>query len=137
MKRPLKNRYPLESFDPRFRNIWLRGVLGEVRVEFPTRKEAQAFQARLQMYRMKLKEANDPQTATLYRAKTSLQDTTVIIQPTDTQFISVLNEFNQPIKPSAIPPLTPDLPPLPELDETTSKPLSIDDIFSDLPGDET
>ena len=130
MKRPLKNRFPLESFDPRFRNIWLRGVLGEVRIEFETKKEAQAFQARLQMYRMKLKEANDPQIATLYRAKTSLRDNVLLIQPADTAYVSVLKEFNAPVKDTAIPSLTPELP---DLDTSTSKPLSIDDIFSDLP----
>jgi hypothetical protein len=138
LKKPSKTRYPLESFDPRFRNIWLRGILGEVRIAFDTLREAQAFQARLQIYRSKLREANDPQSAMLYRAKTSLRSNILLIHPTDTAFVSVLNEFNQPIRPSTIPSVTPTPPPTTpassaDLDESTSTPLSLEELFAELP----
>lgn len=126
--KPRKSRYPLESFDPRFRNIWLRAVLDEVKIEFSTEKEAQAFQARLQLYRAKLRDSGDPDGQTLYRAKTSLMGNILFIRPTDTKFIDVLDAFNAPGKrpPPVI--VAPSL----DLDHSTSKPIAIDDIFSDL-----
>lgn len=129
MKKPLKTRYPLESFDPRFRNIWLRAVLNEVRIEFPTEREARAFQARLQLYRAALRDANPTDAASLYRAKTSLQGKLVLIRPTDAVHKDILDEFNKIPSGAAS---TEAPPAAPDLDDTTSKPLSLDDIFSDL-----
>lgn len=125
-KAPRKTRYPIESFDPRFRNIWLRAILNEVRIEFPTEREAQAFQARLQLYRAKLRDSGDPDAKALYRAKTSLQGKVLLIRPTDTAFSPVLDAFN---KATAVPPMAGEA----DVDHSTATPLSVDDIFADLP----
>ena len=122
--KPRKSRYPLESFDPRFKNIWLQAILGEVKLEFPTEKAAAAFQARLQLYRAKYRDSGAEDVKALYRAKTSLFGKVLLIRPTDTAFTQVLDHFNTTI---AVPSLDTVIG---DLDKATSKPLSVDDIFA-------
>ncbi|MGH7472325.1 MAG: hypothetical protein ACREJW_00120 [Candidatus Methylomirabilales bacterium] len=67
-------RYPLESFDPRFRSILLAGALRTITLPFPTHKQAAAFQVRLHTYRSRVrKELGQPAAAPLYRCRTSLR----------------------------------------------------------------
>lgn len=124
--KPRKSRYPLESFDPRYKNIWLQAILSEVRLDFPSEKEAAAFQARLQLYRAKYRDSGAEDAKALYRAKTSLQGKTLLIRPTDLVHAAVLGHFNTTV---AVPP--PDTV-VTDLDSTTTKPLSVDDIFADF-----
>ena len=51
---PFNPKTPIESFDPRFRNIWLRAALEPIVISFDSPRDAAAFQARLQNFRANL-----------------------------------------------------------------------------------
>lgn len=135
------SRFPLESFDPRYRSIWLKAAVEEVKFEFPSEKEAQAFQARIHMYRSKVRKSGDEIANTMYRAKSSRKGNILYLRPADAKFSNILDQFNQPPGPRLEPPTPVGVPQLdePVMPVATAEPvLSVDDIFSefDIPDDD-
>lgn len=122
-------RFPLESFDPRYKQIWLRAALGEIKLGFPDDKAAMTFQMRLHMYRSKLRKSGDPTATSLYRAKTSRRDNILFIRPADTDFEDALSQFSDPMFVPLVQPLAAD-----PASTTPAPPviISLDDLFNDF-----
>lgn len=75
-KRSHASSFPLESFDPRFRDVYKTAAIMEepLKVEFPTRKAAQDFQARIHNFRKRAKLAGDSDWPIMYKIRVSLRD---------------------------------------------------------------
>lgn len=119
------SRFPLESFDPRYKTIWLRAALEELEIKFTSIKDAQTFQARLHMYRSRLRKSGDETAVKLYRAKTSRKGNILFIRPADTAFEAALSLFT----PSS------EDPPLPVSSVPSPSPttISLEDLFAEFP----
>jgi hypothetical protein len=87
-----KQRYPLESFDPRYNELLRRGALESFSLIFPSRKEAKEFQRRAYIYRIRAKEAGLAGHELLFRCKLSHTDNVLTIAPYDGEFESVWNQ---------------------------------------------
>lgn len=112
IKRNWRTRYPIESFDPRYRKVWLEAALKEIVIPFPSNKEAAAFQARIQMYRAKLRDLNDPDYTKMYRATTSRKGNVLRIFPVDARHEAILSGLttrDAPVEPAPAVPAAPDL----------------------------
>ena len=123
---PFNPKTPIESFDPRFRNIWLRAALEPIVISFDSPRDAAAFQARLQNFRANLKKANDPLASAMYRARTSRTAAVLTISPSDLKFNSILSQFDSPSN-------TFVSPAEPETDIPVAKEINFDELFAEFP----
>ena len=123
---PFNPKTPIESFDPRFRNIWLRAALEPIVITFDSPRDAAAFQARLQNFRANLKKANDPLASAMYRARTSRTAAVLTISPSDLKFNSILSQFDSPSN-------TFISPTEPETDVPVAKEINFDELFAEFP----
>lgn len=92
-RRSLLESYPLASFDPRYRDIWLRAATEVIPIEFASPNEAKAFQTRLQLYRAVAREAKLPEADLFYRAKTTRKGTLLLLGPSDARYDSLLSQL--------------------------------------------
>lgn len=135
---PSKSRYPLESFDPRLRDIWLTAIRQPVEVTLENSKVAIAFQNRLQQYRAALKRERPDEARMLYRAKCTRNGNLLRVSRQDLEFEDVLQQIDSQLitnstgseVPSAQEPLGPAATPLPE---ESSISLDFNDLFVDIP----
>ena len=123
---PFNPKTPIESFDPRFRNIWLRAALEPIVITFDSPRDAAAFQARLQNFRANLKKANDPLASAMYRARTSRTAAVLTISPSDLKFNSILSQFDSPSS-------TFVSPAEPEAEVPIAKEINFDELFAEFP----
>jgi hypothetical protein len=138
---PSKSRYPLESFDPRLRDIWLTAIRQPVDIELANSKAAIAFQNRLQQYRAALKRERPDEARMLYRAKCTRNGNLLRVSRQDLEFENVLQQIDSQLitnsggevastslsSPSPIGPSTTPLP------EESSIFLDFNDLFADIP----
>lgn len=137
---PRPSKYPISSFDPRFRELLLKGAMEEIRLDFPTKKAAIAFQQRLQLYRATVRKEGKPEEyEILYRCRTSRRDSgtmndpsTLYIRPNDIQFSQVFDQVDLTTRV----PLPSKRPQVLDVPETSSEepPVTIDDLLADLKG---
>lgn len=136
--KPLSRRapLPLESFDPRFREVFTKALLTPYIIPFPTYAEAKRFQVRLHQFRSALRR-EDPETASiLYRVKTSIRDRDLHIHPADMEFSPIFDQVSPPPNEAFVSraPREPfDAPPtyVPEASGATEH-VSFTDLLSDL-----
>lgn len=130
-------RHPLESFDPRYRDLLRSALQHEIKLQFNSPGEAKHFQTRIQMFRKRLTDARDPDGKTFYRLKTSRKDSTVRIYLADAQFEQIFEHFTQMPHENLVPddsenPTMPTpTPKVYDMDEATSS-MTFDDLFADL-----
>jgi hypothetical protein len=67
-----RKRFPLESFDPRYRILLLKAATERVELTFPNRAAAKFFQTRAYLFRVRAKEVNDPDTNLMHRVRISI-----------------------------------------------------------------
>jgi len=136
---PSKSRYPLESFDPRLRDIWLTAIRQPVEITLANSKVAIAFQNRLQQYRAALKRESPEDARMFYRAKCTRDGNIVRVARQDLEFEDVLDQLDSQLitkssggspVPEAPVPAGPAATPLPE---ESSISLDFNDLFVDIP----
>lgn len=140
---PSKTRYPLESFDPRLRDIWLTAIRQPVEIEFESSKLAIAFQNRLQQYRAALKRERPEDARLFYRAKCSRSGNRLRVSRQDEEFESVFSQLDSKLLVKTLDaPLSEEpAPPAPRGPSETPIPLStpepsaleFSDLFADIP----
>lgn len=140
--KPWADRTPLESFDPRYKNIWLKAALSGFTITLPNEKAATAFLLRLQMYRKRYQETyGKAEAAPLYRAKASREGNILSLAPSDAAFAGVLSQFpsgneHHTSDPLSESPVRGDENKTPEIGETeermNSSEISIDELFANL-----
>lgn len=135
---PSKSRYPIESFDPRLRDIWLTAIRQPVELQFESSKVAIAFQNRLQQYRAALKREDPDAARMLYRAKASRSGNTILVTRQDAEFSDVLDQLTPQMlvhseaqRDSGVP-LGPTETPIPPPSEISRPTISFDELFSDI-----
>lgn len=136
---PSKTRYPLESFDPRLRDIWLTAIRQPVEITLANTRLAIAFQNRLQQYRAALKRERPDEARMLYRAKCSRSGNILRVQRQDSEFDDVLSQVDSQLivrtEPAAAP-VGPSTTPLPVDDgavSPSSSSIEFSDLFADIP----
>lgn len=134
---PSKTRYPLESFDPRLRDIWLTAVRQPMELQFDEIKLAIAFQNRLQQYRAALKRERPEEARLLYRAKCTRDGRRLLVTRQDAEFDSVLSAIENQLLARSVPedsppPAGPSATPLPEFPPSPSA-LEFSELFADIP----
>lgn len=137
---PSATRYPLESFDPRLKDIWLTAVRQPVELQFSTAKQAIRFQHRLQQYRAALKRVDPEAARLLYRAKCSRSGNALLVTKQDEEFSEVLNQISEQLlvrspELSEVPeelPVGPAETPIPP-SSVEAPAVSFDELFSDIP----
>lgn len=87
---------PLESFDPRFREVFLKALLTPYIIPFPTYNEAKRFQVRLHQYRSAVRRADPDEASLLYRVKTSIRGAELHIHPADQEFSPIFDQVSPP-----------------------------------------
>lgn len=137
-------RFPLESFDPRFRELLLKGAVEEIVLEFDTARKAIAFQQRLHTYRSQVRKSGDETYTLLYRARTSRRDhgtkddpSTLKIFPADSQWGKVFEQVDLthiPM-PAERPKSLLDIPETKPEDLSPQDRPTIDDLLADLKGE--
>ena len=131
---PHASRYPVESFDPRFRDLWLRSALEVLEISFPTHADAIAFRNRAQLFRAAVKRETPSDSRVLYRSKCSVVGTLVRFFPHDMQFADVLSQVRPAPGSSPGESLIPEEAPTP-IPDATSQPspgISFDDLFAGI-----
>lgn len=138
---PSKSRYPLESFDPRLRDIWLTAIRQPVEIELSTTRLAIALQNRLQQYRAAVKREAPDDARMLYRAKCTRDGRKLLVTRQDSEFSDVLEQLDSqlivrspselPSRPVAHEPIGPEATPLPAPDGHSSG-LAFSDLFSGI-----
>lgn len=88
-----RKRYPLESFDPRFRDVLKKAATETFALTFPTYKSAIEFQRRCYIFRVRCKEANDPQWSLLYRCRLSRHDNVLTFSPYDGEYEDIFGSI--------------------------------------------
>lgn len=88
----------LHSYDPRFKEVLIRGTQEVHRITFATKGLAYAFQRKLNEFRRAFRAANpnSAETNLLYRCKISrrpAEPNVVILTPHDSEFDDVLNQL--------------------------------------------
>jgi hypothetical protein len=127
----IPSRFPLDSFDPRFKRILLEGAIKERVFTFSDEKKAARFQARLQLYRAQVRKQQPDEAARLYRARTSRKGKIVRVYPADLDFEEALST----VSPAPAAPTEDILPPAtPHVDPKTVQevPMTMDELFADL-----
>lgn len=84
-----KKRYPLESFDPRYKQLLLRGAIESVELRFPSPNKAIEFQRRAWIFRIRSKEAGVADWQLLFRCKLVRRDNVVTFSPYDSEFSDI------------------------------------------------
>jgi hypothetical protein len=135
---PSKTRYPLESFDPRLRDIWLTAVRQSVEISFEETRLAVAFQNRLQQYRAALKRERPDDARLLYRAKCTRKGRTLLVTRQDSEFEDVLSQLDSQLltreaNPAPAPPAGPSATPLPSPSPAAPPSLEFSELFADIP----
>lgn len=136
---PSASRYPLESFDPRLKDIWLTAVRQPVEMTFENSKTAIKFQNRLQQYRAALKRERPEEARLLYRAKCSRSGNTLLITKQDAEFADVLSQLDNQLLAHTPPegetpgPLGPSATPIPESSVPPPAAVPLSDLFADIP----
>lgn len=127
------SRHSLESFDPRYRDLFRSALSRDIDLTFATEGEARHFQTRFQMYRKRLLEAKDPEAKSFYSLKTSRKDNLLRIFRADAPFDQILSHFSQKSDSGSEPNFIPDTRPnaTPLVDNSTQE-LSLDELFSGL-----
>lgn len=140
MPLPSKTRYPLESFDPRLRDIWLTAIRQPVEIEFENSKLAIAFQNRLQQFRAALKREHPEDARLFYRAKCSRSGNRLRVSRQDEEFESVFSQLDSQLLVKSLdapvsetpPPRGPSETPIPAAPPENSS-LEFSDLFADIP----
>lgn len=132
--RAFDTRNPLESFDPRYRDVLRAALKDDIELKFESPGQARHFQLRLQMYRKRLLDAKDPEARTFYMLKTSRKDNILRITHADQKFDNILDQFarNQTPSPNYIPSEVPESPTPDPYRHTDEQNISIDDLFAGL-----
>jgi hypothetical protein len=89
-----RSRYPIESFDPRFRQVLLEGALKEIIIRFENPGAAKSFQTRLHLYRSQVKHSGDTEWSQLYRARTSRKNNILRVYPADSEFEKAFEQLD-------------------------------------------
>lgn len=131
--RAFDTRNPLESFDPRYRDVLRAALKDDIELKFESPGAARHFQLRLQMYRKRLLDAKDPEAKTFYMVKTSRKDNILRITHADQKFDNILDQFaTTTYVPNYAPSEIPESP-TPDPYRDTEQNISIDDLFAGLP----
>jgi len=130
-------RHPLESFDPRYRDLLRRALSSDIELRFDSIGKARHFQTRIQMYRKRLLDAKDPEARSFYRLKTSRKDNFLRIYAADAEFDELLAQFSdQNLIPESPEPEIissgPSSTPIPEPAQD-SESMTFDELFRDIP----
>lgn len=140
MPLPSKTRYPLESFDPRLKDIWLTAIRQPVEIQFEETRLAIAFQNRLQQYRAALKRERPEEARLLYRAKCTRTGQFLRVTRQDSEFEDVLSQLDSQLlvhsgesDVPAGPPAGPAETPIPSAAPETTPSLEFSELFADIP----
>ena len=140
MPLPSKTRYPLESFDPRLRDIWLTAIRQPVEISFAETRLAIAFQNRLQQYRAALKRERPEDARLLYRAKCTRSGNLLRVTRQDSEFEDVLSQIDAQLlvhtgeaELPAAAPVGPSATPIPSPTPAAPPSLEFSELFSDIP----
>ena len=131
---PHKSRYPLESFDPRLKNIWLTAIRKPVELTFESSKMAISFQNRLQQFRAALKRESPEDARMLYRAKCSRKGNILLVTKQDSEFSDVLDQIDNQllVHSPTVSPSGPAETPIPR-PSTMPESLDFSELFADIP----
>jgi len=84
------SRYPVESFDPRLKEVLLKGATTKFSLTFATPGLAHTFQRRIHTFRSRCKQADVEDWKLMYRCATSRKDNMLTLRPYDSAFTDVL-----------------------------------------------
>ncbi len=132
LPKEFNSRHSLESFDPRYRELFRNALKADIELTFSSSGEARHFQTRFQMYRKRLLEVKDPEAKSFYSLKTSRKDNYLKIYRADAQFDEILEHFaSKPSEPKST--FEPDLRPNgTPMTGASSQEISLDELFSGL-----
>lgn len=87
---------PLSGFDPRFKDILLRGARERVEIPCDDATQRYALRNQLQAYRVRCKQEKVQDWETLYRAKISLprNKMVLLVAPRGSEFDTALNRMS-------------------------------------------